>query len=1057
MGSIFGNGRSSAEPLKAASLRISSSIQGRPKAIVFGQARIAPTLTDYAGFKATPSQNQGGKGGALGAVFKGQNSGYTYSVSAIASIGEANAGILTIYNGSAIDFIVPPAADILAALQSIGITPSYGNGIYNIEYHGGGPTQAVSPYWSSAFPSRALAYRNESYVAFPNLALGSSATFPNFNFEILGTINTDIPAIGPDANFSDVANDLLTNSVYGLPGFSSSFVGDFSTAKNYWRATGLLVSDALSSPKALNSYFKDVGEALNVEYRWSNGKLDIVPLGDVAITANGYTYNPNITPIYDLTIDDFLPNPNASGNGTTPVVINRKSPYQIKNKIQIEYYDRKMLYNPALVYAVDEADAAQSYLRLADKKTCGFFALQSAAQMSAILQLHREKATAFKATCVVGKKYGLLEPLDLITITEPALQLDRQLCRILEISEDSEQTRTLTLEFVPLSAAAPAYGSQASLGSGRNNNAPAENVNFPIFWEPPDQIGKGLVVYIGLSGRDMTNFGGAEVWVSTDNQTYKYAGIFQGSSRMGVTTADLPPVAISPSGTTIDNDNILSVDLTESIGSLLNGSAQDFAALNTSVLVGDEIMAYQDAALTAAYKYDLSPLSRGAYESMISDHPSGSQFMRIDGNYFSWEYTADHIGQIVYFKFLSFNPFGAGKQQLSDVGNYPYKLTGAAFASSLPGVSNLRTVYEAGTSKIWWDEISDFRPILYEIRKGMTWTTAPTVAVQAHPPFIAFGDDTYWISAKTLPASGILVYSSTPQSIAIAGALLSQNIVINRDEKADGWRGSFTNGAGTQGSNPNAFIQLGSGDNILTAPDILAINDIIYNHGVIASGSYEIPGSNVIDVGYIAQCLIGVNYVPSAFPVGQNILTIEDILAQTDILGSTAARFVDVHIEIATSADLEADVFLAADAFENADMFAGTVIWGPWQKFVPGVYVARFVKFRVSLSTLDSTIVPVCLSFSYAVTVPARHDHYQNVTVPAAGLTISFIPDGAAVNAPFNGGPDGNPFPYISASWQNQPGDTFTYTISRSSVFVQFLNGGVGVTRTGVNFDVEGY
>lgn len=1057
MGSIFGNGRASTEPLKAASLRISTSIQGRPKAIVYGQARIAPTLTDYAGFTASPSQNQGGKGGALGAIFKGQNSGYTYSVSAIASIGEANAGILTIYNGSAIDFIVPPASDVLTALQAIGITPSYGNGIYNVEYHGGSSSQAVSPYWSSAFPTRALAYRNESYVSFPNLALGSSPTFPNFNFEILGTINTDVPAIGPDANFSDVANDLLTNAVYGLPGFKSSFIGDFATAKNYWRATGLLVSDTLSSPKSLNSYFKEIATALNAEFRWSNGKLDIVPYGDVSITANGYTYNPNITPLYDLTIDDFLPNSNGSGSGITPVVVNRKSPYQIKNKIQVEYYDRKMLYNPAIVYAVDEADAAQSWLRLGDKKTCSFFALQSAAQMSAILQLHREKASAFSASCVVGKKFGLLEPLDLITITEPALQLNRQLCRILEISEDSEQTRTLVLEFVPLSAAAPVYGPQASLGSGRNNNAPATNVNFPIFWEPPDQIGKGLVVYIGLSGRDMTNFGGAEVWASTDNQTYKYAGTFQGSSRMGSLSSSLPSVTASPSGTTIDTTHLLSVDLTESIGILRNGSDQDFAALNTLTMVGNELIAYKNAALTSANKYDLSPLSRGAYSTPISAHVVGTPFMRIDGNYFSWEYSADRIRQTVYFKFLAFNPFGAGKQQLSDVGNYPYKITGAALASSLPGVSNLRTVYEAGTSKIWWDEIDDFRPILYEIRKGGGWSTAPTVAVQAHPPFIAFGDDTYWISAKTVPASGVLVYSSTPQSIAIAGALLSQNIVRTRDEKADGWNGSFTNGAGTQGSKPNAFIQLGSGTNVLTDPNILIINDIIYDGGVVASGSYEIPGKNVIDVGYVAQCLIGCNYVPAAFPVGQNILTIADILAQTDILGSVAARFVDVHIDIATSGNLNSDVFTAPDAFANADMFAGAVIWGPWQKFVPGVYVARLVKFRVVLSTLDPTIVPVCLSFSYSVTVPARHDHYQNVTVPAAGLTINFMPDGASAASGFNGGPNGSAFPYISASWQNQSGDTFVYSISTTSVFVQFLNGGVGVTRSGVNFDVEGY
>ena len=57
-------------------------------------------------------------------------------------------------------------------------------------------------------------------------------------------------------------------------------------------------------------------------------------------------------------------------------------------------------------------------------------------------------------------------------------------------------------------------------------------------------------------------------------------------------------------------------------------------------------------------------------------------------------------------------------QALSDVAAYPYLLAGTALASPLPDVQNFATVYESNVSQLTWDESTDFRQPLLELRKG---------------------------------------------------------------------------------------------------------------------------------------------------------------------------------------------------------------------------------------------------------------------------------------------------------------------------------------------------
>jgi hypothetical protein len=142
-------------------------------------------------------------------------------------------------------------------------------------------------------------------------------------------------------------------------------------------------------------------------------------------------------------------------------------------------------------------------------------------------------------------------------------------------------------------------------------------------------------------------------------------------------TADLPP---HPSP---DTTSTLSVDLTESQGQLVSASVTDAANLITLCYAGGELLAYQTATLTAAGKYDLTTLYRGAYGSAIVDHPSGSKFARLDGSIGRFSYPNSLIGQTIYLKFPSMNIVGGGLQSLAAVPAYPYLVRGTGQASTI--------------------------------------------------------------------------------------------------------------------------------------------------------------------------------------------------------------------------------------------------------------------------------------------------------------------------------------------------------------------------------------
>jgi len=206
-------------------------------------------------------------------------------------------------------------------------------------------------------------------------------------------------------------------------------------------------------------------------------------------------------------------------------------------------------------------------------------------------------------------------------------------------------------------------------------------VNTPLIFEPPAALLSGdLEIWIALSGGP--NWGGGQVWISSDGDSYAFAASVSGPATQGVLAAAIDNSVSSP-----DTADTCSVDLTESRGQLFSVSATDAANLVTLCYMGGELFAYQTASLTSGYHYNLSTLYRGAYGTTAASHPAGTQFARIDQSIGRFRYPSTLIGQTIYLKFPSTNIVGGGAQSLASVPAYTYTVTGSGKASVATTVS----------------------------------------------------------------------------------------------------------------------------------------------------------------------------------------------------------------------------------------------------------------------------------------------------------------------------------------------------------------------------------
>jgi len=511
-------------------LQIQTSGNNVPINIVWGANKIAPNCIWTGGFYGYYGYPEGSHGGGGGKGGGGSGSG--------GGGGNNNSPPKSwqYYTSWEMGLCEGPIAGFGTIWQGGNPTNFYGADIWGV-YTG---TQTQGPWGelTVSFPSQALSYHGLAYITSFNYYLGANANLPQFAMEIFGVLFNSSGINGGDADPAQIIQDFLTNSQYGV-GFPSGSIdattlfspgsGLDSSYQGYCRAAYLALSPALTNQETANSILARWLQLTNSAAVWSGGKLKFIPYGDSVVgptpnqlvttgggSANTCTFTPNVTPVYSLTDDDFV-----HEDGKDPVEVTRTDPYASHNWQRLQINQRitgwlpETIPEPWVIWSVSNSyvpapidvwdqNAIELYgLRMAPDITANEICDPSVGQNSAQLILQRGLYIRNHYKFKLSFEYCLLEPMDLVTITDTLLGLTNVAVRITEIEEDDAGILAVTAEEFP-GGTATAVQYPVQIGGGgipTNQNVVPARVNTPVIFEPPAALTSGIAnVFIAASG-----------------------------------------------------------------------------------------------------------------------------------------------------------------------------------------------------------------------------------------------------------------------------------------------------------------------------------------------------------------------------------------------------------------------------------------------------------------------------------------------------------------------------------------------------------------------------
>lgn len=606
---------------------------------IIGTVRTAGNVIYYDDFTAHEHRetHKAGKGGKSKQV----SITYTYTVAVILGLCEGPiSGIGKVWIGKNVHNY--PADDIQLTLFN------------------GKENQQPWAYTQGKHPDKALPYPGLAYMA-GVIDLGDSGSMPSYNFEVKGRLLET--GDGVDVNPADYIRYVLDKI-----GKKDMQIIGLDNYRKYCKEADLLISSPPDEDaKAAREVVNEIAKLTNAYVFWSNDKLKIVPLADRPVG----NWAPDKTGITDLTADDFLPQ-----SGGALVTYKRKDSSAIYNQFPVEFINRANGYEKESVSYEFTEDIKNYGVRAASVTNAHYIYTKERAVKIAEQLARNNKYERTQYTFKLDWSLCRLEVGDLVRLTDENSGIFEQVAVINGITEGTDGCLTVTaISRAPGDYPAAKYNVHANDRPYIDYNKTAPDTIPVIFQPPADLTADGLELWIAAKGK-ADGWGGCTVYVSDDNTNYRTVGQIAGSARCGKLTQPLSPMPNHPSGNQVFvtcNDQLLS------------GTPQDAQRKNTLCWIDGECMSYINANLRSNGAWLLSGLYRGQCNTVVRMHAKDTDFIRMDNSVFKVPFAKDDIGKKIYLKFCSYNIFGAGNQDLSEVKAYEYTLT----PYYIPSVTNL--------------------------------------------------------------------------------------------------------------------------------------------------------------------------------------------------------------------------------------------------------------------------------------------------------------------------------------------------------------------------------
>ena len=565
---------------------------------IYGSVRVAGNLIWAAPIRETVTTTQsssggGGKGGGGGGG--GTTTTYTYNASFAVLLAEGRiGGIKRIWLNSKLVYNIAPDADIDTYNNSVSFSERF-------RFYGGSEGQnsgqdSIIAGWQGW--ENTPAYRGRSYLVFADIPLEEWGNrLPAVSVELVqwGTgYYSEGRLYSTPTSVGAIAQDICSRVGFNLADLDTTEVNDIAV-QGFWTNTSISARDALGQLQKV--FFFDVIE--------SGGKLKFIK----QIRPG----NPLAIPLADLATHEYGQERPDDFNSI------RTQDTEILDEVSVTYLDIDFAYQQASQSAQRQISPNKN------KNDLKFDVVLSASVALSVAQktLYLGWAQRRRFTFTLPLKYATLEPGDIASIA--FFGGDAQLIYILKINIGANFL--LECEGIPYEPSLLALSAVAT--------APAISLAIPT----PSSTTLALLD-INLVNDTDTDFG---IYIAaTGNAAWRNAGLYvsrnNGNSydfAKSLFTKTITGTCNNTLGTasefTRDLGNSISITITS--GQLESLSEIDFMNGRNCALVGNEIIYFKNATLTAASTYLLTELLRGrrGTEWAIAGHAASENFVLLSG------------------------------------------------------------------------------------------------------------------------------------------------------------------------------------------------------------------------------------------------------------------------------------------------------------------------------------------------------------------------------------------------------------------------------------------